>query len=311
MKTTRFILLFTFLFLLISCESKTKLCDTKTYNDTVEQMQLDEVIRLINSGEWVKVINYKELILNDSKKHPKNQLILSLSRAYMVIGDYESALSIAKKAVKSNKDDYMALLYLGGCYDMMELYDKAEIYYLKTLELGPKYARVNLNLASIYEKTNRTDEAVEQYLKAISLFFEHDFYQEVLDYSEAVLKLDPKNYLALFYLASYYYEKKSSDKVEEYLFASLKSNPRFPLTNQFLGFINEDKGNIDIAIEYFLTAAEYLFNDGYYEAAIPILKDIIELDPNNEIAKQYLETATKLNRKDEISTPVSETYNLV
>lgn len=121
---------------------------------------------------------------------------LALSDAYGNLGNYDKAFYYAEKLIEKEPSNYYALFALGNYHYLFEKLDSAEFYYNKVLNINPGYARANLNLAQLFEKQNKKDEAVEQYLKAIELFKANNFKEEVIQYSKQVLSLDPNNKIA-------------------------------------------------------------------------------------------------------------------
>ncbi len=76
-------------------------------------------------------------------------------------GDIDCAITYYQKIIALNSNDTVAHNILGVLYEGKNQLERAETEYLKTLSLEPKYLDAHINLARLYEKTNRTKEAVK------------------------------------------------------------------------------------------------------------------------------------------------------
>lgn len=178
--------------ILISCQNK-KAPIPQISEEISSEERKSEILELYNSGKYAEFIKLTENELNQSDDY---SLFLALSNAHANLGNFDKAFYYAEKLLKRDPLDYYALFSIGNYHLILERLDSAEIYYNKVLEIRPSYARAYLNLAQLYENQNKNDKAVEQYLKAIELFKENDFQEEIIFYSNQVLKLDPNNKIA-------------------------------------------------------------------------------------------------------------------
>lgn len=188
------LLSFTVLSLILnSCQNKkapiAQISEEKSHDELMEK-----ITELYNSKKYEEFIKAAEAELSKSSKD--FGFYLALSDAYGNLNNFEKAFYYARKQLESEPSDYYTLFALGNYHFVQGKLDSAEFYYNKVLDIRPTYARANLNLAQLFEKKNKKDEAVEQYLKAIELFKENNFNDEVILYSRQILKLDPSNKLA-------------------------------------------------------------------------------------------------------------------
>jgi tetratricopeptide (TPR) repeat protein len=192
------LLSFLFLFpILISCQNK-KTLSSQISEEKSSDQQMEKIIELYNSKKYADFIKLAEIELN--KPENDNFILLALSDAYGNLGNYDKAFYYAEKLLEKEPSNYYALFALGNYHFMLEELDSAEFYYNKVLEIRPSYARAYIHLARIYEKQNKNEHAVEQYLNAIELFNANNFKEEVILFSKQVLSLDPNNKLAKEYL---------------------------------------------------------------------------------------------------------------
>lgn len=193
----RLLLLIIVMFFLASWQN-TKSQETQHIDETTHNILMERITELYNSGEYVEFIKLAE---NESNKSENDlQFYMGLSHAYANLGNWDKAFYYAEKLLDKEPSNYYALFAIGNYYFILEKLDSAEFYYNKVLTINPYYARANLNLAVLYSKQDNKSKAVEQYLKAIELFKENNFMEEVNHYSNEVLKLDPDNRMAKEYL---------------------------------------------------------------------------------------------------------------
>ena len=160
---------------------------------------MERITELYNSKKYVEFIKLAENELKNSEND--FGFYLALSDAYGNLGDWDKAFYYAEKLLDKEPSNYYALFAIANYNLILEKLDSAEFYYNKVLTINPNYARANLNLAELYSKQDNKAKAVEQYLKAIELFRDNNFNDEVIHYSNEVLKLDPDNKMAKKYLA--------------------------------------------------------------------------------------------------------------
>ncbi|MEA1880509.1 MAG: tetratricopeptide repeat protein, partial [Campylobacterota bacterium] len=139
--------------------------------------------------------------------------------------DKEKAIKILEK---SGKENGTILYNLGVLYDEKKEYDKAEKYYLKSIESGNTNALYNLGI--LYKEKKEYDKAEKYYLKAI-------------ESGEAK---------ALNNLGNLYKEKKEYDKAEKYYLKAIESGNTNALYN--LGILYKEKKEYDKAEKYYLKA---------------------------------------------------------
>jgi tetratricopeptide (TPR) repeat protein len=181
-----------------ACNSKTKVDTSKSESEKAADERMDRMMTLYNNQNYAAFIEMavKELELSDRM----NRLLVPLADAHGQIGDFESAFYVVRTQLKWDSTDYNALLLVGNMHNVQERLDSAEIYYKRVIELNPAYARAYLNLAMVYEKQDKKQEAINQYLEAVTLFDLHDFKDEVVKFSNKVFELDSTNLKAKYYL---------------------------------------------------------------------------------------------------------------
>jgi predicted Zn-dependent protease len=99
---------------------------------------------------------------------PELELLkLRLGSIYFQLGLYEKAIDLFAN-VPDEEHTYSTLNNMGAACMEMEAYELGEEYLLKSLSLEPQYASALKNMALLYRKQNRTEEAVTYYEKYLA-----------------------------------------------------------------------------------------------------------------------------------------------
>lgn len=93
-------------------------------------------------------------------------------------GKYEQAISLYKKSVKYNPDDWAAYLNMGNAYCGKKDYRSAISYYEKAIHIYPNNASVFFNMGVAYINLDNVDKQIESYKKAAQLG--HERAQQIL-----------------------------------------------------------------------------------------------------------------------------------
>ncbi|MFB2121611.1 tetratricopeptide repeat protein [Parapedobacter sp. 2B3] len=209
----------------------------------------------INSQDYDKALaKYVELVPIDSFSNNK-QIILDVSRLYLMQGDTTNAIKYAQIGVDKYPDDgelatqniELNLMagneqeiintitaqvekdpenenlhyYLGIAYSEMGEIEKAETAYRKALDINPDYLDANINLGGLIlnkgiDHFNKTNNAsLPQAEYDVEIKKAYDIFDSALPYLEKAVELNGSSYLALTNLKKYYEIKEDKDKIAE------------------------------------------------------------------------------------------------
>ncbi|HWL00717.1 MAG TPA: tetratricopeptide repeat protein, partial [Parapedobacter sp.] len=209
----------------------------------------------INSQDYEKALSkYVELVPIDSFSNNK-QIILDVSRLYLMQGDTTNAIKYAEIGANKYPDDSelatqnieLNLMsgneekiintitaqvekdpenenlhyYLGIAYSEMGDLEKAEAAYRKALDVNPDYLDANINLGGLIlnkgiDHFNKTNNAsLQQAEYDAEIKKAYDIFDSALPYLEKAVELDGSSYLALTNLKKYYEIKENDDKIAE------------------------------------------------------------------------------------------------
>ena len=104
----------------------------------------------------------------------------------------EKAIANYRKVLSIDPQNLPGLVNLGNVNKDLKNFDIAEKCYLQVLKINPNYIKAFSNYANLLSKTNRTDESVNYYKKALELFYKTNN--------------DPKNTLLVHYNLGLVYE---------------------------------------------------------------------------------------------------------
>ncbi len=116
-----------------------------------------------------------------------------LAHAYILVGKAGDAVSLLEKFVRANSRDPKAHKELGEAYAAAEDYARAEVSFLRAIELQPGFREAHESLVRILVKTNQRDRAFAE----IGKIYEIDAAENLLVRSgrELLLQLTPAEFL--------------------------------------------------------------------------------------------------------------------
>lgn len=155
---------------------------------------------------------------------------LGLGGLYHKQKEYDKSVEMLTKGLKESKDPHSDVFYfiLGMDYKDMELLDKSVDAYEESIKLNPKFIGSYINLAGVYSKQNKDEEAISVLNKA--------------------LIQEPKDDSVLNSLVHLYAKNKEYDKALNFINTSIDKND-LGLYNRLVGTLNYNKGDIDKAKE--------------------------------------------------------------
>ncbi|MFH1540936.1 MAG: tetratricopeptide repeat protein [Elusimicrobiota bacterium] len=194
-------------------------------------------------GEYSYAIDYYNKAKILKKKNP--EVFLRLGESYRLADMKDEAIKSYNSALKYGSKDVKVFLGLGIVYKSKYLYEQAEKFYKKALELarmrtdffgGKNNTQILIDLADIYNEQGRYLEAIEIFLKIVS----------VNPTDEVKLKLAMLNILADCEGGIEQYDTALASSKILNGYSNLNKNPDDAISD----FISAD--------EYFLRAVAYL-----------------------------------------------------
>ncbi len=175
-------------------------------------------------------------------------IMYNLATAYMELGQTEEAENILQK-VAAGKSEYSPFAYnlLGNIRLKRGDENGAVEGYKLSIEAGPGYAKPHFNLALLYDKAGRMEEAAREY--------------------EMTMKLDPGS-IQTYNNLGYVYEKLGEmEKAEKTYNSGIKVAPQLWGTYYNLGALYIKIGKPDRALEILQKGAEITGNEELRKAA--------------------------------------------
>lgn len=87
--------------------------------------------------------------------------------------EYSAALDLYLKATQISGECYIGYLYAGDCCLFMDDLEGAHQYYKKAREINPYDYRTYMFMASVFNKQEKYDQSLEEYIKALTLKAKH------------------------------------------------------------------------------------------------------------------------------------------
>jgi tetratricopeptide (TPR) repeat protein len=234
-------------------------------------------------------------------------------------GDFRGAAELYRQAIETEPRHQASRLELGRVYSELGDYEKSEKVYRDALELAPEDGRIRVRLAYTLAAGGDLDEAARQfervlenepeYLEALLGLARVRQGLKELDVAEALfekaLELKPDLIQAREYLAGVFQEKREYDEASRVL-ESLLAMPEdaYPSTQRAqlwaqLGFVRQELGNHDGAVEALGKAKALSAEDPRYEAAF--VQVLFLADRVDEAEKAYLEAIRRFPESDSLN----------
>lgn len=120
----------------------------------------------------------------------------ALGYAQQQKGNLNEALSLYTKATTLGLENAILLNDMGVLYEEIDFYARAEHYYLRSIQLDARYLPPYMNLAYLYQRLDRTDEALQYFKRRYELGAADDPWAQKA--KEELIKLRPeyKNWVA-------------------------------------------------------------------------------------------------------------------
>ena len=198
------------------------------------------------------------------------------------VGQNDKAVEKLDSAVRLNRRFSLAYSLLGDIYQQTKNYEKSAVSYEKATELNPWSFKDYFDLGKVYQIMEKSTQAVKAYAKACELKPDHleahlnaaRGYYQIKDYNNAMVyyqrvnQIDPNISEPQKTLGDIYESQKKHDQA----IASYKRA------------LEIDSNNLSIMISL---AVVYL-RSGNNESAKELLASVIQLQPDNSQAYQYM-----------------------
>lgn len=223
---------------------------------------LDEAIRL-----------YREVLAAKANtpeaEDIEKRLNLALVKDYAGRGDMDSSLQLLNSLLEEYPNDTRVLQHLGFAYSLANRLAEAEKVYLQVIALAPQDESVRLNLAGIYERMGKADQAAEQLRKvqeinpkgprakeaqirlnliAANQLIQFSDYSGALEELNKVFQLEPNNPIANTQAAIVYRSLGNTDAAEQALKKVLDTVPNNLDARLKLGTLYLEKNNLIDAV---------------------------------------------------------------
>lgn len=251
-----------------------------------------------------------------------------LGNSYIKNEQVEDAIKSLLKATELNSNDYQSWLDLAISYIHNEQYEEAIKYLLKAKELNPDGFNNWHELGEAYLYNGQFQEAIETLLKAVELNPDEDIwrllgmsyrlneqYEEAMNSFIEATKLNQDNNINWYAIGDLFYIQGAYEEATEYLKKSIELGNKGLNAWELLGNAYSELENYTEAVEcyeYILNSEEFELNTDFAikfginygvalanlnrtEEAIEMHKQVLDLDPNNEMAKNNLQILQSSN----------------
>lgn len=181
-------------------------------------------------------------------------------------GIYADEEILYRTTIRENPDCWMAYNNLGSLMGQSNRIDEAIAFYGKAVKIKPDFALARNNLGGVLLRRGRIDEAFKQYQKAVEI-----------DSNYA----DPHHNLGVFF--------EKTGRIDEAIVQYRKEveiNPKYPESHNKLANLLASVGRIDEAIVHYQKALK--INPNYSEAHSNLGNALLKIGRMNEAIDHYL-----------------------
>jgi tetratricopeptide (TPR) repeat protein len=225
-------------------------------------------------------------LINSLKDVSGNLSLTHLSKGIILLSQkkFDKAIEECQTSITIDKDNPLALYYLGRIYTDKKEFDKADEYLRKAAESEPELALAYTGLGINYLLQGNAGESFKNYKKA--------------------LEIDPDEYMARMGLATILMGLKGYEKAIEQFKLVIKKIPTFIGARQGLAALYLQMGrfkdaieqsneilkiNPDIAPAYLILARSYSYIDNF-DDAVKNIKKFIEIEESSFEGNYLLST---------------------
>lgn len=283
-------------------------------NSYIKNKQVEDAIK--------SLLKATELNSNDY------QSWLDLAIYYIHNEQYEEAIEPLLKAIELNPNNAGDLSLLGYVYKINGQYEEAIKYLSKAKELNPDGFDNWYELGEAYLNNGQFQEAIETLLKAVELNPDEDIwrllgmsyrlneqYEEAMNSFIEATKLNQDNNINWYAIGDLFYIQGAYEEATEYLIKSIGLGNNGLNAWEHLGNAYSELENYTEAVEcyeYILNSEEFELNKDFLisfginygvalanlnrtEEAINMHMQVLDLDPDNETAKNNLQILQSSN----------------
>lgn len=156
--------------------------------------------------EWEKVLQYC-----DTVDHYRLNFTYDIFKAEALagLGRYDEGIDYLKQRFNNEEKLYFTTNMLGNIYWLKGDIENAIQHYEITITLRPTYARPYVSLGRLYQDIGEKDKSIAYFMDAIELFYNHDFLDEVEEFTKKIIfELDSTYIDAYIYLERTLHKKK-------------------------------------------------------------------------------------------------------
>lgn len=252
---------------------------------------------------------------------------LSKAKEWMVKKEYDKAINLLEKILKTDPNLIDGILHLGNAYSRKKDYKNALKYYYEVLERKPDYQAAMINVINSLVRMGNLEEGIKEtkrFLKTFprdyslfnelgTIYYMNREYDNALKAYRQSIEIEKTNPHAFNRLAGVYIIKKQFAEAAELLEKAESINPGLRKLNYHKAQVAEARGNIPQAMAFYkkelehypsdfksaYNLAEELRKTGRYPEAIPYYRQSMESNPDFNIpycmiAKYYLDRRENL-----------------
>ena len=184
---------------------------------------MPQIAEAYEQQDWEKIIMLSDSLVKSGETF--DDAVIAYSQALMATQNIEKAIEILKTDL-DNKSSHNKKHYiyneLGRAYSLLNDFKSSVDAYEEALRISPSYARPMVGLAKLYTQVGDINNALNYYTQSASLFYEHQFKDELLAIGDTMVAIAPENSNSWQVLGKAYELMEDYEKQEYCLTKELK-----------------------------------------------------------------------------------------
>ena len=231
----------------------------------------------------------------------RNDLDVHLAQGLSLLseGDFNGALSAFERVIAKNSKDAVVWYNAGVACHRLERFSQAAAYYLRAIQIEPRFIEAYFNLGNAYIQAQNLQQAVLALQKAVEIDSSYyDAYynlgiafermgdsEKALEAYDQVLRICPRHDRVLNNIGVIQRDRKDAGQALHYFKRAIASNPKLAEAHYNLGVALQENAEYDEGIQHIRSAIE--INPDYAPARWFSLLSLPKLYPDFESIYKY------------------------
>ncbi len=203
-------------------------------------------------------------------KEDRDEIYIDLAAEYEMIGKFNKAIDVLKKAIQDNPNNESAIYEIAYCYDQIGDFSKSIDCYSRFIDENPYSFTSWYNLGNAYSKIENYDKAIwaydycliineefgPVYFNLANVFLSDNKFRKAIENFHKCMELDGDDPVAFCYIGECHEQLDELELARHFYNKSLELAPVLPDAWLGLGIVTDLEGNTREALTFIRKALE-------------------------------------------------------